>query len=40
MLVTELSVPCGPLFDPLTANPRFARLLAGAGMRICPPVRR
>jgi serine/threonine-protein kinase len=35
-LVTELSFPCDPLFDSLKADPRFARLLEGAGMSVCP----
>jgi tetratricopeptide (TPR) repeat protein len=33
VLVTEMSLPCDPLFDPLRSNPRFERLLASAGMR-------
>ena len=37
MLVTEVSLPCDPLFDPLRANPGFERLLAGAGMRCRRP---
>jgi len=32
-LVTEVSFPCEPLFDPLRSNPRFERLLGSAGMR-------
>jgi eukaryotic-like serine/threonine-protein kinase len=37
MLVTELTLPCDPLFDPLKTDPRFERLLASAGMKLCRP---
>jgi len=32
-LVTEVSFPCDPLFDPLRSHPRFERALTSAGMR-------
>jgi tetratricopeptide (TPR) repeat protein len=38
-LVTEYSLPCDPLFDPLKALPEFVRLLTQLGMRVCPSVR-
>jgi len=37
MFVTELSLPCDPLFDPLKSEPRFGQLLNRAGMFVCPP---
>ncbi len=37
MLVTEISLPCDPLFDPLKAYPQFATMLASVGMKVCPP---
>jgi eukaryotic-like serine/threonine-protein kinase len=36
IVATELSLPCDPLFDSLKSDPRFARMLEGAGMRLCP----
>jgi len=36
MFVTEFSLPCDPVFDPLKSEPRFGELLGSAGMRICP----
>jgi tetratricopeptide (TPR) repeat protein len=38
--VTELSLPCDPLFDPLKSGPTFGELLRTAGMLACPPQRR
>lgn len=35
-LVTEYSLPCDPLLDPLKSRPEFNRLLGGLGMRVCP----
>jgi serine/threonine-protein kinase len=35
MLVTELTLPCDPLFDPLRTDARFGRMLASAGMKPC-----
>jgi len=37
VFLTEISLPCDPLFDPLKSDPRFERMLAGAGMKMCPP---
>ncbi|HUQ80512.1 MAG TPA: protein kinase [Gemmatimonadaceae bacterium] len=34
-IVTEYSLPCDPLFDPLHADPRFVEMLARVGMRVC-----
>jgi TolB-like protein/tetratricopeptide (TPR) repeat protein len=39
MLVTELSLPCDPIFDPLKDDPRFEKLRAAAGMKVCPATR-
>ncbi|HJU89975.1 MAG TPA: tetratricopeptide repeat protein, partial [Gemmatimonadaceae bacterium] len=38
-LATELPLPCDPLFDALKVDPRFERLLTGAGMKVCPAAR-
>jgi eukaryotic-like serine/threonine-protein kinase len=35
-IVTEYSLSCDPLLDPLKADPEFTRTLTGAGMRVCP----
>jgi Flp pilus assembly protein TadD len=35
-LVTELTLPCDPLLDPLKVDPRLATLLRSAGMTMCP----
>jgi hypothetical protein len=35
-IVTEYSLPCDPLLDPLKSVPEFGRLLVRAGMRVCP----
>ena len=37
VFVTEISLACDPLLDPLKRGPEFARLLSGAGVRTCPP---
>jgi serine/threonine-protein kinase len=37
LFVTEISLPCDPLFDPLKQDPRFAKMLAGVGMKVCLP---
>ncbi len=39
MFVTEVSLPCDPLFDSLSPDPRFGELLRGAGMRVCDAAR-
>ncbi len=39
-IVTEYSLPCDPLLDPLKARPEFTRMLTAVGMRVCPPVAR
>ncbi len=36
IFVTEISLACDPLLDPLKRGPEFGRLLSGAGMRACP----
>jgi serine/threonine-protein kinase len=36
-IVTEYSLPCDPLLDPLKARPEFGRMLTRVGMRVCPP---
>jgi hypothetical protein len=38
-IVTEYSLPCDPLLDPLKSLPEFGRILTKAGMRVCPPAR-
>ena len=35
MLVTEISLPCDPLFDLLKRDTRFGTLLESVGMRVC-----
>jgi serine/threonine protein kinase/tetratricopeptide (TPR) repeat protein len=37
LFVTEISLPCDPLFDPLKQTPRFARMLGSVGMTVCLP---
>lgn len=37
-LFSNVSLPCDPLFDPLKASPRFARLMQQLGARTCPPL--
>jgi TolB-like protein/Flp pilus assembly protein TadD/predicted Ser/Thr protein kinase len=37
VFVTEVSLPCDPLFDPVKVDSRFEQLLASVGMRMCPP---
>jgi eukaryotic-like serine/threonine-protein kinase len=37
LLVTEVSLPCEPLFDSVRSDPRFAALLTSAGMLTCGP---
>jgi serine/threonine-protein kinase len=37
-IVTEYSLPCDPLLDPLKALPEFTRLLTSVGMQVCPPL--
>jgi TolB-like protein/Flp pilus assembly protein TadD len=36
MIVTEFSLPCEPIFDPLKSEPRFSELVKRAGMQKCP----
>jgi hypothetical protein len=35
-IVTEYSLPCDPLLDPLKSMPEFGRMLTRVGMRVCP----
>ena len=35
MFVTELSVPCDPVYEPIRGDPRFIATLTGAGMQRC-----
>ncbi|MGE5927113.1 MAG: protein kinase domain-containing protein [Gemmatimonadota bacterium] len=35
MFVTELSVPCDPVYAPIRGDPRFIAVLTGAGMQRC-----
>jgi hypothetical protein len=35
-IVTEYSLPCDPLLDPLKSRPEFGRMLTRVGMRVCP----
>jgi hypothetical protein len=37
IFVTEISLACDPLLDPLKRGPEFGRMLSGAGLRACPP---
>jgi serine/threonine-protein kinase len=37
LLVTEVSLPCEPIFDSVRSDPRFVALLASAGMLTCAP---
>ena len=34
-IVTEYSMPCDPLLDPLKSDARFAQMLTRVGMRVC-----
>jgi TolB-like protein len=36
LLVTELTLPCDPLLDPLKSDPRLETMLRAAGMTMCP----
>ena len=36
-IVTEYSLSCDPLLDPLKSLPEFTRMLTVVGMRVCPP---
>ena len=35
LFATELGFACDPIYDPLKKDPRFTRLLTGAGMKVC-----
>jgi len=35
LLLTELSLPCDAMFDPLKQDARFERMLKGVGLRVC-----
>ncbi|HUL03447.1 MAG TPA: protein kinase [Gemmatimonadales bacterium] len=35
--LTEMSLPCDPMFDPLKRDQRFGRMLAQVGMKACHP---
>jgi eukaryotic-like serine/threonine-protein kinase len=35
LFLTEISLTCDPMFDPLHGDPRFGRLLAKAGLQAC-----
>jgi len=36
-IVTEYSLPCDPLLDPLKKRAEFTRMLTSVGMKVCPP---
>ena len=38
-MVTEYSLPCDPLLDPLKSEPEFIRVLTQVGMQPCPAAR-
>jgi len=38
-IVTEYSLSCDPLLDPLKSLPEFGRVLTAVGMRVCPAVK-
>jgi serine/threonine-protein kinase len=38
-IVTEYSLSCDPLLDPLKSLPEFGRMLTAVGMQICPPIK-
>jgi serine/threonine-protein kinase len=37
LLLTELSLPCDAMFDPLKRDARFGKMVGGAGMKVCGP---
>ena len=37
VFVTEISLPCDPVFDPLKRDARFGAKLAAVGLTVCPP---